>query len=90
VSNDLSSLRARESESEPMHDVVEARLEEAEHLFAGAPFAPGRVEVVPLKLALQNAINTPHLLLFAKANGVLAEFHTRLAVLAGRVGASRV
>ena len=38
--------RARGREAQAVHDVVEAALEEAEHLLAGAALAAGRVEVV--------------------------------------------
>jgi hypothetical protein len=90
VPHELPRLGASEREAEAVDDVVEARLEEAEHLLACAPFAARRVEVILLELALEYAIDTTHLLLFAEADRVLAQLHARLAVLAGRIGAPGV
>ena len=59
---------AREREAEAVHDVVEARLEEAEHLLARAALPAGRVEVVLAELALEDAVDAAHLLLLAQAD----------------------
>ncbi len=81
VADELPRLRAREREAEAVDDVVEARLEQAEHLLAGAALPARRVEVVLLELALEHAVDATHLLLLAQADRVLAELDARLAVL---------
>src|ERR1019366_7473812 len=86
VAHDLARLRAREGEAEAVHDVVEPRLEESQHLLAGAPLPAGRVEVVLLELALDDAVDATHLLLLAEADRVLAQLDAGLAVLPRGVG----
>ena len=81
VADDLPRLRAREREAEAVHDVVEPRLEQAEHLLARTALPARRVEVVLLELALQHAVDAADLLLLAKADRVLAQLDARLAVL---------
>ena len=88
----LTSWRASlrdDAEAEAVHDVVEAALDEAEHLLAGAALAAGRVEVVLAELLLEHAVDAAGLLLLAEADGVLRQLDAALAVLAGRIGATR-
>ena len=72
VLHELARLGARDREAEAVDDVVEPALEEAEHLLARAPLPVRRVEVVLAELALEDAVDAAHLLLLAKADGVLA------------------
>src|SRR5262249_26577018 len=83
-------LGTRHRETKPVHDVVEPALQEAEHLFARSPLPTRRVEVVVAELALEHAVDPSNLLLFAKADRVLAELYAPLAVLARRVRPARV
>jgi len=88
VLDELARLVARRSEAQALHDVVEAALDEAEHLLAGAALAAGRVEVVLAELLLEDAVDAARLLLLAEANRVLRQLDAALAVLAGRVRAT--
>ena len=90
VAHDLARFGAREREAEAVDDVVEAALEEAEHLLAGAALAARRVEVVPAELLLEHAVDAADLLLLAEADRVLGELDARVAVLARRLGTARV
>src|SRR5437868_6198789 len=73
-----------------MHGVVEAALEEREHLFARAALAAARLLEVAAELALEHAVGAPHLLLLAKTHGVFAELDAALAVLTRRVRTARI
>src|ERR1019366_6833002 len=90
MADELARLRAREREPEAVHDAVEPRLEEAEHLLAGAALTARGAEVVLLELALDDAVDAPHLLLLAQADRVLAQLDARLPVLPRRIGPAGV
>jgi hypothetical protein len=86
VRHQLSSLGPRVSQAQPIHDVVEPHLEDAQQVFAGhAWLAFGGHEVL-VELALEDAIDVSRLLLFLELQGELALFAA--AAVAGR-GARR-
>jgi len=89
VPDQLASLGARRRETGAVDGVVQAALEEAEHLLARAALPARRVLVVAVELALEDAVHATNLLLLAQANRVLAELDAALTVLAGRVRAAR-
>src|SRR5690606_31486171 len=85
VAHELASLRAARREAHAMHDVVEAALDQAEHLLTGTTLEAARLAVVAGELTLEQAVDAAHLLLLAQAQAVLAELDPALAVLARRI-----
>src|SRR5262249_42922113 len=83
-------LGARGREAEAMDHVVEAPLEQAQHLLARPPLAPVRFLEVAAELPLEHAVDATHLLLLAEAHRVLGELDSPLPVLTGRVRPARV
>src|SRR6185503_17964346 len=71
VPHELPALRARGRDAE-------AALQQREHLLAGAPLATVRLLEIPLELALEHAVDAPHLLLLTEAHCVLAELDAPL------------
>src|SRR5262249_4079135 len=85
VPHELPRLRARRGEPEPIHDVVEAPLEELEQRHAGdAAGALRRLEIAS-ELILEDAVDPLDLLLLAQLQAVAGQLRlARLAVLPGR------
>src|SRR6266568_2987181 len=70
VADDLPRLCPASSETHAINDVIEAPLEQRQHIVAGdALHHGGLFEVVP-KLSFKNAVDTPCLLLLAKLQPV--------------------
>src|SRR5207237_7910517 len=85
VAHELTRLRARRGEAEPVHDVVETTFEELEQRDAGDAARPLRLFEVPAELILEHAVDALHLLLLAELQAVAGELRLpRLAVLARR------
>src|SRR5437870_3384837 len=89
VGHELPRLLARRAEPEPVHDVVQAQLQVAQQVDAGhAWLGRGLVEVVA-ELLLEQAVDSPRLLLRAKLDAVVRRLAlARLPVHAGREGAA--
>src|SRR5204862_5936524 len=88
VADELASLRARGREPEPVNDVVEARLQDAQEVLAGHAGALGRLRVVRPELLLEQAVVTACLLLLAQLQQVLGLLDASAAVLARRIRAA--
>src|SRR3954470_7253742 len=88
VADELAGLRARGGEAEPVDDVVEARLEDPEQVFARDPADPIRLFVVGAELVLEQAVVAARLLLLAQLEQVLALLDPPAAVLARRIAAA--
>src|SRR3954447_16964471 len=88
VADELAGLRARRREAQPVDDVVEPQLEEAEQDLTGDAGAPRRLLVVVAELLLEHAVVPLRLLLLAQLREVLGLLDPAAAVLAGRVRAA--
>src|SRR5262245_45351388 len=88
VFDELPGRRARHREAHPVYDAIEAPLEQADHLLAGAPLRSIGLAEVTAELTLEHTVDATHLLLLTKAKAVLAHLDAALAMLAGRVGAA--
>src|SRR5262249_27943895 len=75
-------------EAEPVHDVVESRLEHAQQVLAGHAGAPRRLVVVRAELLLEQAVEPARLLLLAELQEVLRLLDPAAAVLARGVAAA--
>ena len=85
MANELATLSAARSEPDAQDHVVQATLDQAEHLFTGAALEVGRLHVVTGELHLEQTVDAAHLLLLAQTQAVLAQLDAGLAVLAWRV-----
>src|SRR5439155_3699481 len=88
VAHELSGLRARRGEAEPVDDVVEARLEQAQQLLARDAGAAGRLLVVVAELLLEQPVVPARLLLLAQLEQVLALLDAAAAMLSRRIRAT--
>src|SRR5689334_14551413 len=87
VTDELSRLRARGGEPEPVDDVVEPGLEHPQELLAGDARAPRRLLVVRAELLLEQAVVAARLLLLTQLEQVLALLDAPAAVLTRRIRA---
>src|SRR5437773_10460500 len=85
MANELTRLRPRRREAEPIDDVVEPPLEQLQQRHAGdAARSLGRLEVAA-ELIFQHAVNPLHLLFLAQLQAIAGELRFPcLAVLSGR------
>src|SRR5262245_61577163 len=85
VADQLTGLRPRRRQSQPIDDVVEPPFQELEQRHAGyAARALGGLEVAA-ELILEHPVDALHLLLLAQLQAVASELRLpRLAVLSGR------
>src|SRR4051794_5171448 len=88
VADELARLRAGGGETEPVDDVVEARLEDPEQVLARDAADPIRLLVVGAELVLEQAVVAARLLLLAQLEQVLALLDPPAAVLARRIAAA--
>src|SRR5262249_11268150 len=86
VGDELARLRARVGEAEPVDDVVEPGLEDAEEVLAGLALAPLGLEEVAPELALGDAVDVAGLLFLAQLERVLGDLAPPGRLRAGRVG----
>src|SRR5207245_7314913 len=83
--DELACLTARETEAQPVHDVVEARLQQLQERLARHPFAAhGLIEVVA-ELPLHQPIDPLQLLLLTELNPELLQLALPLPMLTRRV-----
>jgi hypothetical protein len=88
VAHELTRLRAGSRESQPVDDVVETRLEQAQEVLTGDPGSARRLRVVGAELLLEQAVVAARLLLLAQLEQVLRLLDAPTAVLAGRIAAA--
>jgi hypothetical protein len=88
VAHELARLGARRGEAEPVHDVVEAPLEQHEQVLAGAALHVQRLVHRARELLLEQAVLAAHLLLLALLHAEVGEARAALAVLSGRIAAA--
>src|SRR2546423_4195728 len=86
VADELSRLRARGGEAEPVDDVVEPGLEHPQQLLAGDSGTLRRLLVVGAELLLEQAVVAARLLLLTQLQQVFALLDAATAVLARRIG----
>src|SRR5208337_1947746 len=85
VTNHLAGLRQRAGEAEPIHDIVEAALEQHEQVLAGDSVHPlGHLEV-SLELRFHHPVDALDLLLLAQPNREFGKTRARLAVGTRRI-----
>ena len=85
----LPALGARGREAHAADDVVEAALEQAEHVLARRALHARRVREVARELTLEHSVDASDLLLLTQTEAVLGELDAGLAVLPRRVRATR-
>src|SRR6185437_12172283 len=87
VRDELARLRAGHRKAHAIHDVVEARFQQAQQVFTGVALQLGSLLVVVAELALEHAIDALDLLLLAQLHGIVGRTRTlgRDAMLAGLV-----
>src|SRR5690606_27810748 len=88
VTHELTRLSARDGEASAVHGVVQAALEQPQHLFAGSTREARGLRVVEPELVLEQAVDATRLLCLAQAQAVLTHLEAALAVLTGRVRAT--
>src|SRR5262245_15049385 len=84
VRHELARLGAGRREAHPVHDVVEAPLEEAQQVLAGRAGAARGLRVVVAELPLQDAVHAAQLLLLAQLHAVARQARAALALDAAR------
>src|SRR5438552_1138698 len=85
VRHHLPPLAARGREPEPVHDVVQAKLEEPQQVFAGHALLGLRPLEVLAELALEHAVDPLGLLLLAQLHAERGQLAAVQAVLARRI-----
>ena len=85
MTHQLTGLTARGAEAEPVHDVVEAHLEQLEKVLTRDAVLAAGGHVVVMELLLEHLIVATRLLLLAQLQKVLALLDAAAAVLARRV-----
>jgi hypothetical protein len=88
VPHELPGLGARSGEPEPVDDVVEAGLEEAEQVLTRDALLPRGLLVIGAELLLEHSVVAAHLLLLAQLDEVLGLLDAPAAVLTWRVAAA--
>src|SRR5262249_14394377 len=86
MAHELAGGRARIGKAQVINHVVEARLQDLQHLFAGDAAALERAFVNAPELAFEQTVIITQLLFFVQAHPVVGDFASGLgAVHAGRI-----
>src|ERR1700722_19083414 len=84
VAYELTRFSTRRAEAHAIHDVVETRLEQLQQVFTRVALEAVGFSEVTAELALENAIDALHFLLFAQLRTVVGRTGTRGAAMLAR------
>src|SRR5271156_1608138 len=85
MAHELTRFSARRAEAHAIHDVVETRLEQLQQVFTRVALEAVGFSEITAELALENAVDALHFLLFAQLRAVVGRTGTRGAAMLARL-----